>query len=144
MANDALLPAAAAVYGLLSGDAALGALVPGGVWPDRAPVDVETYPLMTVALLPSRIDSTFAGPYRWVFDLRITTLDKAESFDAAGAASDRAFTLLQDADDTDLPMAGFDVLFCRKQSGNKMSPVREGEQFQQLIDGYRLEVRPGT
>lgn len=138
-----MLQASAAVYGRLSGDVTLEGLAPGGVWSGRAPVDVASYPLVTFNVLPGRTDYTFAGPYRFVFDLRITVLDRSEADEAVGAASDRILALLQDASDAALPMANFDVLYLRRQTSTKMAPVREGEQFQQLIDGYRLEVRPG-
>lgn len=139
---DPLLQAAAAVYTRLGGDATLLGLAPGGVWQGRAPVDVDEYPLVIFALLPGRTDYTFTGPYRHTFDLRVTVLDKGESVDAAGLVKDRALVLLQDADDTALPMTNYDVLYCRRQTQNQTSPVREGDQFQQLIDGYRLEVKP--
>jgi hypothetical protein len=115
------------------------ALIPGGVWEGMAPVEVETYPLLTYSLLPSRSDYTMTGPYRHVFDLRVTAFDKSDSVDAAGAVLDRVYTLLQDAS---LSMASFVVLYCRRRTSNKMSPVREGVQFQQLVDSYGLEVRP--
>ena len=137
-----MVEAAAALYSRLSGDGSLATLVPGGVWETRAPVDVVTYPLLTFALLPSRTDYTNGGPWRHVFDLRVTSLDVGESVDYAAAALARVYSLLQDADDTALPMLDFGVLYCRKQTGIKQAPIREGEQFQQLIDGYRLEVTP--
>jgi hypothetical protein len=139
---DPLLQAGAAVYGRLSGDATLAAMLPGGVWATRAPVDIDAYPLATFALLPGRTDYTFPGPYRHVFDLRVTFLDKSEDDNGVGTASDRVLVLLQDADDAALPMTNYDVLYCRRHTLNQTSPVREGEQFQQLIHGYRLEVRP--
>lgn len=140
--GDPQIEAGTAVYGRLGGDVTLLGLAPGGVWAMRAPVDVDQYPIVTFALLPGRTDYTFTGPYRHVFDLRVTILDKSEDDTPAGLAGDRVLQLLQDADDTALPMTSYDVLYCRRQTQNQTSPVREGDQFQQLIHGYRLEVRP--
>lgn len=140
--KDPLLQIMAAVYARLGTDLSLAALAPGGVWENRIPTDATLYPAISFALLPTRVDSTFSGPYRWVYDLRITTLDKSESVDSAGAVSERVLALLTDPSDLALPMVDFDVFYCRRASSNKLSPVREGDQYQQLIDGYRLEVKP--
>lgn len=137
-----MLQATAAIYGRLSGDATLMALIPGGAWETRAPVDTDTYPLLTYSTTPLRTDYTFTGPYRHVIDVRITALDRSDAVDLAGAVLARVYALLQDAGDSALPMVDFDVLYCRRQTQFKQAPVREGVQFQQVIDGYRLEVRP--
>lgn len=142
MVVDPLFQSMAAVYARLSTDPTLLALLPGGVWSGRAPVDIDKYPLLTFNMSPTRTDYTFSGPYRHALDMRLSVIDKGEDDLAVISAGARAYVLLQDAPDSALPMADYDVLYCRRQTTTQTAPVREGDQFQQVIHQYRLEVRP--
>ena len=144
---DPLVEATKAVYDKLSADAglqpdAVGTLAPGGVWEAKGVTDLPGYPAAMFMVTPIGTDYTLTGPYRHRLSLAFTVVDKAESVDAAAAVAARIYTLLQDADDSDLVMANFDVLFCRRRLRNRTSQVKEGETYQQVVEQYDLQVRP--
>ena len=104
MADPMLQAGAAALRNAPSTDAALSALLPGGVWAVRAPVDVEEDPLVVFKpnawahrlhlrrSLPARIRPPGDDAYKGEDDAPVLL------------AGDRVYSLLQDPDDVALPM----------------------------------------
>lgn len=136
--EGAIMAALGATTSQVSTDAALAALVPGGVH-SRSAATGDIYPVLFMGLVRMDTDYTFRGPYRHQFRYSITVSDESESIDAASAALQRVFQLLQDAA---LTMEDFTLGFCRRYGRTQISPVTDGVTYQRISDEWRIEVMP--
>lgn len=118
-------------------DPELATLLPGGVYSRTG--TGETRPFLTITLVRMDEDATYAGPYRWRFRYGIAANDEAESIDAASAALQRVYELLQDSGDA-MVLEDFTVGFIRRGGRTMVTPNQSGVTYQRVTDEYRIEV----
>jgi hypothetical protein len=120
-----------------STDPQLAALLPGGLYSRQA--GGSTYPFLNLSLVRMAEDHTYGKVYRYRFTYSISVTDAAESIDAASAALQRVFELLQDKD-SEMPMEDFVLGYSRRAGRTGISPETDGVTYQRLIDEWRFEV----
>jgi hypothetical protein len=126
----------AAIYGLLSADATLGALLASttAVYDEEAPAEAA-YPMVIFNRQSGQRDWTFAGepmrPEMWL----VKAVTHARSASTAEAIDARLETLLNDAG---LSITGSTLLYLRRESDVKYSE-RDGQDTYKHVGGlYRL------
>lgn len=126
---------------VVSSDATLAAMAPGGVYSRSAPSGVA-YPFLTLSLVRLDSDYTMTGPYRHKFRYNLTASDESDAIDGASAALQRAYELLQDAPASLMVMEDFTLGFCRRYGRVGTTPTNAGVTYQRIMDEWRLEVFP--
>lgn len=127
------------MFALLSNDATLAALAPGGVWNGSIPESIEAFPALSFNLTGPQSDYTLTGPYRHRFLALFRAIDRGED---AGRVSDvlgRVYDLMQDAN---LSMTGFAMLYCRRQGRTRQQPVLDNIVYQNAVDTWNVQTRP--
>jgi hypothetical protein len=124
----------------VSTDATLASLLPGGLYSRQA--GGEVYPFLNLSLVRMAEDHTYGKVYRYRFSYNLSVTDAAESIDAASAALQRVFELLQDQDENIL-LEDFTCGFSRRAGRVGSSPTSpSGVVYQRLSDEWRFEVYP--
>jgi hypothetical protein len=123
----------------VSTDPQLASLAPGGVYSRTG--GGETRPFITLTLVRMDEDATWRVPYRWRFRYGISGNDEGESIDAASAALQRVYELLQDAGDL-MPMEDFTLGYIRRNARTQVTPNQSGVTYQRVTDEYKIEVYP--
>lgn len=124
----------------ISTDPELAAALPGGVHSRTA--TGEVYPFLTITLVRMDSDYTFRRAWRHRFRYNISVSDESEAVDAASAALERVFDLLQDASEADMTMEDFTLGFSRRAGRTQVTPTNQGVTYQRITDEYRIEVYP--
>jgi len=124
----------------VSTDPQLAALLPGGLHSRSA--GGTDFPYLNLQLVRMAPDYTLRRAYRYRFLYNVMVTDMGESIDAASAALERVYDLLQDAGPAELPMEDFAVIYCRRGDRTSTSPTIEGQSTQRLAEEYRIEVVP--
>jgi hypothetical protein len=133
----------AAIYGLLSDDATLAGLAPGGIWRQVAPGDTPT-PLVVFRTTDTQDSYAFSGlAYRRV-TIEVVAVDRASSAEAAQAALSRADALLSDSDaDLSSRMSAWAVRAIRRRSGGEGHFIDAGGTVWQTASStYGIMVTP--
>lgn len=124
----------------VSTDTDLASLLPGGVHSRTA--GGSEFPYLNLTLVRMAQDHTMTRVYRYRFTYQLTVTDMAESVDAASAALERVYDLLQDAPASSMTMEDFTLIFARRGDRTSISPTIEGQVTQRITDEYRFEVVP--
>jgi len=135
-----------AVYEALAGDAALGALMPDGVYFDRAPQGSARF--VVVTLVPG-------GPDVYAFDgygietllYRVAATVLATQVDAANAAAVRIDAVLHDQTPATFPIAGYKVMRSERtepltEPRSLDDPENTSVRWLQRGGYYRIQVQP--
>lgn len=123
----------------ISDDPALATLLPGGVHSRSAGGDV--YPFLTLGLVRMQPFYTYTHPWRYQFRYNLSVTDEGEAIDAASAALQRVFELLQDQGDQ-MSMEDFTVGFIRRGGRTNSAPNAMGVVYQRITDEFAIEVYP--
>lgn len=137
--ETAIMVALGATVSAVSTDPQLAAAAPGGVHSRTAPAGV--FPYITVRLTRQDTDYTFRGPWRHRFKYNIQAVDQSSAVDAASAALERVYDLLQDQDAVML-MEDFYCIFSRRKGRTSLSPKQQGTEYQQITDEWDIQVVP--
>lgn len=121
-----------------SSDPTLAALAPGGVHSRTA--DIDTYPFIVLTLVRMDEDKTFARTWRYRFRYGLSATDEAPSIDAASAALQRVYELLDRP--ADLPMEDFTLGTFYRAGRVGITPASSGSVYQRITDEYRGEIYP--
>lgn len=106
----------------VSTDPALAGLAPGGVHSRTA--DVDAKPFIVLSLIRMDEDKTYTRTWRYRFRYGLSATDEAPSIDAASAALQRVYELLDRP--PDLPMEDFELLTCFRQGRVGITPASSG------------------
>lgn len=128
-----------AVASPVSTDSVLASLLPGGVYSRSAGGNV--YPFLTFTLIRMDEDQTYTRTWRYRFRYSISVTDAAEAIDAASAALQRVYELLNDAD-PNMPMEDFKFGYSRRGGRTAIGPTENGVNYQRIMDEWRFEVYP--
>ena len=137
----AIMARLGATSSAVSTDPDLASLLPGGVYSRNAGGD--TYPYLTLSLVRQEDSHTWRRAYRFKFRYNVSVTDAAESIDAASAALERVYDLLQDQD-ASMTMEDFTCGYSRRQARTGIGPSDRGVNYQRLNDEYVFEVYPKT
>jgi hypothetical protein len=122
-----------------STDLELASLLLGGVHSRTA--GGEVYPFGTLTLVRMDEDHTFTRAWRWRFRYGFSVTDESESVDAASAALQRVYELLQDSG-AFLTLEDFTVGFIRRAGRTQITPQQAGTTYNRITDEWKIEVYP--
>jgi Protein of unknown function (DUF3168) len=126
-----------AIYTLLSGDATLTSLAPGGVWRGVAPVSV-TGTFVSFTKLDSQDDYTLGMRATSLATYQVKAITPGESAVPAMDAAARIDALLTDAT---LSLDAGRVLSVRRSQTNELDENDGGERYQHAISQYRITTQ---
>lgn len=138
--ESAIMARLGATTSEISTDPDLASLLPGGLHSRTA--GGTDFPYLNLQLVRMASDYTFRVAYRFRFLYQFSVTDMGDSIDAASAALERVYDLMQDAGPVALPMEDFVVIYSRRGDRTSTSPTIEGQSTQRLTDEYRIEVVP--
>lgn len=131
-----------AIYSVLSGDAILASLAPGGVWRQLAPLDTATPLIVFRTPTPDEDRHTLGRLAYRLVTIEVAAVDRSPSAEAAQAALARAEELLTDAA-LSAAMTGWSVGYARRRSATEAHFLDAGGSvWQTTAATFRLMVIP--
>jgi hypothetical protein len=125
----------------VSTDPVLAALAPGGVH-SRVADEEDAKPFLVLTLIRMDEDKTFSRTWRYRFRYGLSATDESPSIDAASAALQRVYELLDRPPDDQMLMEDFTLGTLYRFGRTGLTPANSGNVYQRITDEYRGEVYP--